>query len=48
MILANHAIDQSLRLAGRAVVLRAGQVVIDEPSTGLRPAEVLAEMEGRP
>jgi heme exporter protein A len=48
VILANHAIDQSLRLAERAVVLRAGQVVIDEPSERLRAAEVLAEMEGRP
>ena len=47
VILANHAIDQSLRLAERAVVLRGGHVVIDEPSAGLRAAEVLAEMEGR-
>jgi heme exporter protein A len=47
VILANHSIDQSLRLADRAVVLRGGRVVIDQPSESLRPAEVLAEMEGR-
>ena len=45
VILANHAIDQSLRLAERAVALRAGRVVIDEVSASLRAAEVLAEME---
>ena len=48
VILANHFIEQSLRLAERAVVLRVGSVVIDEPAQGLRPAEVLAEMEGPP
>ena len=47
VILANHSIDQSLRLADRAVVLRGGRVVIDEPSDSLRSDDVLAEMEGR-
>jgi heme exporter protein A len=45
LILANHDIAQSLRLAGRAVVLREGRVVIDEPARGLRATDVLAEME---
>jgi ABC-type multidrug transport system ATPase subunit len=48
VILANHSIDQSLRLAERAVVLRGGRVVIDEPSGSLRSGDVLGEMEGPP
>jgi heme exporter protein A len=47
VILANHSIDQSLRLADRAVVLRGGRVVIDAPSGRLRSEDVLTEMEGR-
>ena len=45
VILANHDIDQSLRLSQRAVVLRKGRVVIDQPSQELTPPAILKEME---
>lgn len=45
IILANHNIDQSLRLTRRAVVLRTGQVVIDQPSSQITSQAVLAELE---
>ena len=48
VILANHCIDQSLRLADRAVVLDGGRVVIDELSGNLRSDDVLAGIGGRP
>ena len=45
LILANHDIHQSLRLTDRTIVLREGQIVIDEPSRDLSAAAVIAEME---
>lgn len=45
LILANHDIAQSLRLAQRAVVLREGRVNIDKTSTSIDAADVLAAME---
>jgi heme exporter protein A len=45
VILANHDIDQSLRLSQRAIVLRKGRVVIDQPSQQLTAAAVLKEMQ---
>jgi len=45
IILANHDIAQSLRLAERAVVLARGCKVIDAPAKGLDPALVLERME---
>jgi heme exporter protein A len=45
VILVNHDVRQSLRLARRALVLRDGQLVIDAPTSELSPAEVVAEME---
>lgn len=46
IVLANHDIDQCLRLAQRAVVLRRGQVAINAPTGGLDGPTVLREMEG--
>ena len=45
VILVNHDVRQSLRIAQRALVLREGQLVIDAPSEQLSPEEVVAEME---
>jgi len=45
IILANHHIEQSLRLTERAIVLRGGRVVIDSDSRRLTSAAVLKEME---
>ena len=44
IILVNHDIEQSLRLAERAVVLRRGQIVLDQPSATLHERQVLAEV----
>ncbi|MGE5609527.1 MAG: ABC transporter ATP-binding protein [Bacillota bacterium] len=44
IILANHNIEQSLRLTQRAIVLRQGRVVIDDASEHLQAAAVLKEM----
>jgi ABC-type cobalamin transport system ATPase subunit len=44
VILANHDIGQSLRLAERAVVLKAGRKVIDGPTRELDERRVLGEM----
>jgi heme exporter protein A len=46
IILVNHDIEQSLRLAQRAVILRGGQIVINEAVYRLYPREVLAEVSG--
>jgi heme exporter protein A len=45
IIMTNHDIAQSLRLAERAVVLRQGRVVIDRPAQSLDVGSVLGEME---
>jgi heme exporter protein A len=45
IILANHDIPQSLRLARRAMVLRQGLLAIDRASAELGPDEVLEIME---
>lgn len=44
IILSNHDIAQSLRLATHAIVLRAGEVVIDRPAAGLDAQAVLEEV----
>lgn len=44
IVLVNHDIEQSLRVAGRAVVLRDGNVVVDEPTFRLYAREVLSEV----
>lgn len=44
VVLVNHDIDQSLRLAGRAIVLRGGRVALDESTMRLYPREVLSEV----
>ena len=45
IIMTNHDIAQSLRLAERAVVLRRGRVVVDRPVRSLDVRAVLGEME---
>ena len=44
IILSNHDIAQSLRLAKHAIVLRGGRVVIDRPASRLDTKAVLAEL----
>jgi heme exporter protein A len=44
IILANHDIEQSLRLAQQAIVLRRGRIVIDRPTRGLDAEAVLGEV----
>jgi len=44
IILVNHDIDQSLRLAERAIVLRGGRIAVDSPTYRLYPREVLSEV----
>jgi energy-coupling factor transporter ATP-binding protein EcfA2 len=45
IILANHDIDQTLRLVERVVVLRAGRIAIDKPAWETTTEDVLTEME---
>lgn len=45
IILANHDIGQSLRLAEQAIVLRRGRKVIAAPTRALDAADVLGEMQ---
>jgi heme exporter protein A len=47
ILMTNHDITQSLRLAERAVVLQRGRIVIDQPARQLDVDVVLREM-GRP
>jgi heme ABC exporter ATP-binding subunit CcmA len=44
IILVNHDIEQTLRLAERAIVLRQGRVVLDQPTHRLYAREVLSEV----
>lgn len=44
LVLVNHDVDQTLRLAQRALVLRGGRVVIDENADALKVSDVLAEV----
>jgi heme exporter protein A len=44
ILLVNHDIEQSLRLADHAIVLRGGQVVIDQPTHRLYEREILSEV----
>lgn len=44
ILLANHDIRQSLRLAQRAVVMAQGHKVIDAPTDSLTPETILSEM----
>ena len=48
ILLANHDITQSLRLAGHAIILRSGQIVADCPSSGLSTEQALAQITGGP
>jgi heme exporter protein A len=44
IVLVNHDIEQSLRLAERAIVLRGGRVAVDQSTTRLYAREVLSEV----
>ncbi len=44
IILVNHDIDQTLRLAERAIVLRQGKIALDQPTHRLYAREVLSEV----
>ena len=43
ILLVNHDIEQSLRIADHAIVLRGGRVAIDQPTHRLYEREVLSE-----
>ncbi|HVT90763.1 MAG TPA: ABC transporter ATP-binding protein [Tepidisphaeraceae bacterium] len=44
IVLVNHDIEQTLRLAERAIVLRGGNVAIDQPTHRLYARELLSEV----
>jgi heme exporter protein A len=44
IVMVNHDIERSLEIASRAVVLRGGRVVLDQPTHRLYPREVLSEV----
>ena len=44
IIMVNHDIEQSLHLADRAIILRGGRIVVNEPTFRLYPREVLSEV----
>jgi ABC-type multidrug transport system ATPase subunit len=44
IVLVNHDIEQTLRIAERALVLREGRVALDQPAGRLYAKEVLAEL----
>jgi heme exporter protein A len=46
IVMVNHDVSQSLRLAERIVVLRDGRVALDKRADGMDAGEVLAEMSG--
>src|SRR6185369_14846442 len=44
VVMVNHDIEQTLRIAHRAIVLRDGRVSVDEPTVRLYPQELLSEV----
>jgi heme exporter protein A len=46
IIMVNHSVEQTLRLADRAIVLRGGRVAMDQPTHRLYIDELLAEVTG--
>jgi len=44
IVLVNHDIEQSLRIAEHAIVLRGGRVVVDQPTHRLYEREILSEV----
>jgi heme exporter protein A len=44
IVMVNHDIEQTLRLAERAIVLRQGRIVLDQPTHRLYAREVLSEV----
>jgi len=48
ILLANHDIRQSLRLAQRALVLSQGTLALDAPTNTLTPDQILSHMNGAP
>ena len=45
IIIVNHDIDQSLRIAEHAIILRGGRVVLNQPTLRLYPREVRSEVQ---
>jgi heme exporter protein A len=45
IVMVNHDIDQSLRIAEHAIVLRHGRVAVNQASYKLYPREVLSEVQ---
>jgi heme exporter protein A len=45
IVLVNHDIEQSLRIAQHAVVLRGGKIVVDQPTHRLYEREVRSEVQ---
>jgi heme ABC exporter ATP-binding subunit CcmA len=48
IVLANHDIPQTLRLVERVIVLRAGEIALDQSAWNITAEQVLAEMEQQP
>jgi len=44
VVIVNHDIEQTLRIAHRAIILRGGRVVVDQPTARLYAQEVLSEV----
>jgi heme exporter protein A len=44
IVLVNHQIEQTLKIAERAIVIRGGRVALDQPTMRLYPKEVLGEI----
>ncbi len=45
MLLVTHEVERGIALADRAIVMRAGRVVLDEPVAGADPAAFRARYE---
>jgi ABC-type multidrug transport system ATPase subunit len=48
IVLANHDIPQTLRLVERVIVLREGEIALDQSAWNVTAEQVLAEMEQQP
>lgn len=46
IVMVNHDVAQSLRIARRVIVLSGGRIETDRPTLGLRADQVLAEVNG--
>ena len=46
IVMVNHDVPQTLRIAGRVIVLRGGVVALDQSTDGLNASDVLAKVSG--